>query len=130
LPENQSAIRLIDPPSQAIVSRRIAISESVLSDFNGLRRHSRVIESLQHPSRWGLPGLRPRWTRRRGFGAGRAFQWVARQSPSQSREPFLLFVTPRPWLRVAREKRKPVLPAFLKNDTSTQPAWQEIVDFS
>jgi hypothetical protein len=46
LPENQYAIRLIDPPSRAIARRRIAISESVLSDFNGLRRHSRVIESL------------------------------------------------------------------------------------
>jgi len=46
LPENQYAIRLIDPPSRAIARRRIAISESVLSDFNGLRRHFRVIESL------------------------------------------------------------------------------------
>jgi hypothetical protein len=88
------------------------------------------MESLQHPSRWRLPGLRPRWTRRRGFGAGRAFQWVARQSPSQSREPFLLFVTPQSRSRVADEKRKPGLSAFLKNNTSTQPAWQEIVDFS
>jgi hypothetical protein len=32
--------------------------------------------------------------------------------------------------RVAREKRELGLSAFLKNNTPSQPAWQEIVDFS
>jgi hypothetical protein len=127
LAENQSAIRLIDPPSQAIASRRIAISESVLSDFNGLRRHSRVIVTPKPLAPSGIAATLdppPRFWRRPSLSR------VARQSPSQSREEFLLFVTPQSRSRVAHEKRKPGLSALLKNNTSTQPAWQEIVDFS
>jgi len=32
--------------------------------------------------------------------------------------------------RVAHEKCEPGFPIFLKNNIKSQPAWQEIVDFS
>jgi hypothetical protein len=67
----------------AITSRWIG--ESVLSDFNGLRRHFRAaLSDLNAEAR----------------------------------------------SRVAHEKREAGLSSFLKNNTRSQPAGQEIVDFS
>jgi hypothetical protein len=57
-----------------------------LSDFNGLWRHSRVVESF----------------------------------PALDAEVSL----------VANRKRKPGFLGFLKNNTTSMPVWQEIVDFS
>jgi hypothetical protein len=39
-------------------------------------------------------------------------------------------LTPMSLSRVAHEKCEPGFPIFLKNNIKSQPAWQEIVDFS
>jgi hypothetical protein len=67
--------------------------------------------------------------RRRGFGADRAFSRGWAPKPVITRESFLLLRPEFP-SRVAHEKLKPGLSTFLKNNTRSQPAWQEIVDFS
>ena len=101
-----------------------------MSDFNGLRRHSESFPSLR-VLRWdGIVIARSdRATRRsRSREAHPQPPWIA------SPQPVGRTVFRRP---IARNDAagptnmlQPDLPAFLKNNTKSEPTWQEIVDFS
>ena len=119
------------------MSLRLAISESVLSDFNRLRRHSGVIvvprreaASKDAPMRtavaesWNVletPGF-PRGSLSHEVRGARPFRTGNLLSP-----PVLNAET---LVALLVESCRRACPNFLKNNTKLRPAWQEIVDFS